>query len=171
MNLAHLNALPGELLRECLPARSCRLDDHQDATLKPGKLPEEPVDAIARMSEPEPPIGPIRCAQHRFVRRAAPQIDADCPRGLARVDSRSHVRHPLHPASSDSGLSPHTPGPMSYSKRRLTYVTAATSEPQLPRQPNCLRTRHAPGSYAPVRGLRCSLWGLALDGVNRSLQR
>ena len=77
MNLAHLNALPGELLRECLPARSCRLDDHQDATLKPGKLPEEPVDAIARMSEPEPPIGPIRCPQHRFVRCAAPQIDAD----------------------------------------------------------------------------------------------
>ena len=121
VNLAHLNALPGELLRECLPARSCRLDDHQDATLQPGKLPEEPVDAIARMSEPEPPIGPIRCPQHRFVRRAAPQIDADCPRGLARVDSRSHVRHPLHPASSDSGLSPHTTGPMSYSKRRLTY--------------------------------------------------
>jgi excisionase family DNA binding protein len=90
------------------------------------------------MSEPEPPIGPVRCAHHRFVRGAAPQIYADCPRGLARVDSPRHVRHPLHPASSDSGLSPHTPGPMSNSKRRLTYAPAAADDPQLPRQPNPL---------------------------------
>jgi hypothetical protein len=27
---------------------------------------------------------------------------------------------------------------MSYSKRRLTHAPAATSKPQLPRQPNCL---------------------------------
>src|SRR3984885_10461216 len=150
VHLTDLKALPGKLLRESLPACRGRLDDHQDAASQAGKLSEEAVYAVAGVRETEFSLRPVRCSQDRFVRRAASQIDADCPRWLARGDSPNHVRHALHPASSDSGLSPHTTGPMNYSKRRLTYIPAARDKPRLPGQPNSLAGLRASGSVPVV---------------------